>query len=462
MIIILLTCFVIYKKDTNIYIYLISMFISLTGLNYHHGFTINLARITLLSYLLFIFVKLISLKTFKIPEKYIIEFSILFTLIIVFQLFSTVFSESFIPGLREIFINISVMLFFLVVILLCRDLQTASRAIVIYLFVGFFQSIYGIYNIIGAPDVPTYQSLLGDNWSFGNDKTKNGFLYLSSYNLFRPVSFIPSDPSHFAFYMSGITLLSFWYLIISQKKAIAIFFSTLTLILLFLTLSRSAMLSFLIIGLPNFVFLINKTLKEHNKKPLKIINFIFNRYFILGATIFAFGFVYKFSHHFNSFWIRVKSLISPDTIIKVEVDGTSITESTLQHLMTKLTAIDAFVNHPFLGVGLGRHIIDWKSFKYQDSFTGSHSHYLDILAQTGFIGFSLQIIFIYYVAYNIWKGARHNNGDLKTQLLINCILSMFLTIIFGNLLYHVFILDYVWFIMAIGFIISKKHRKLAK
>jgi O-antigen ligase len=125
------------------------------------------------------------------------------------------------------------------------------------------------------------------------------------------------------------------------------------------------------------------------------------------------------------------------------------------HIMTRLLALDAFALNPLFGVGLGVNASPWFSETYNAGWAGSHSHHLDILGQTGIVGALLEWLFMGTVVQYMWRGLKLKQAPRHERLVLAGIFSTIIFIILANILYHFFLNDFVWYLLATGTALSR-------
>jgi O-antigen ligase len=135
--------------------------------------------------------------------------------------------------------------------------------------------------------------------------------------------------------------------------------------------------------------------------------------------------------------------------------GENENESMAEHIYTRLLGLDAFVSSPIIGVGPGVNASPWYSETYQAEWAGSHSHHINMLGETGFLGAGLEWIIMFWVARYMWRGLFVGRKNTPERNLLAGLLAAYITIIFGNLFYFYYLNDFVWFLMACGVALSR-------
>ena len=435
------------QSNSSIFFYILSGVVALVGINFHFGMTFYLSRLFIIVFLIGLLVRL-SLKASIYINKVALVFGALFFLILFQHFISVIISERVYDGLRQIFIYLGVMSLFIIILSMNFQTTTIIKGLKIFLAIGLFQGVYGIYQVIGGPfGWPTYQSIM----SFiptANDKTVDGFLYSGAFGLFRAYGFFPGDVSHYAAYMATIVTLTISFIMSDPRSKylkIVLFISVLALLL---SLSRSGLLALILFGLPALFFLTVKLKVISNKSYL--IFFLYLCGSIVALMIFGpkIGDLIGFdtSHLFETVNRRIYDLVNA---------GQDPQGSMSIHILTRLMALDAFTLNPFFGTGLGVNASPWFSETYSAGWAGSHSHHFDILGQTGILGAFLEWFFMLLVAQYMWRGLKLKQALIHEKLILAGLFSTFILIIFGNILYHYFLNDFVWYLMGTGVALSR-------
>lgn len=204
---------------------------------------------------------------------------------------------------------------------------------------------------------------------------------------------------------------------ISLKSIIFIAISALSLIAVYLTYSRSALLML-------FISLIAYIILKNNKKLIIVMIFFFFLFIFLSPKSF-------------------------------QTEGTNLlrTTSSEARLISAEVAIGIFREHPGLGVGFnayryaqnkkGLNNIYWED---THSGAGTDNSFLFVAATTGIIGLATYIYFL----FKILKLAKVNlRKNIYSASLFSITLGLIVSSMFVNSLFYVFILE--WFIMLVAF-----------
>lgn len=473
------------KMTSSWFLYALAITVSIVGIHLYVGVSLYLSRLVLIFLIASLVIKGLKGSRIPYPPIFLYKFFLIFTLILIFQFYSTMISTRVPEGLRQIAIYAALMCLFFAVVITSRNIESILTAIKLYLFVGITQGLYGMYQIIGGRQTwPTYQTLLQwANIQTTNDHTDGGYIYSRMYDAYRAIGFYPADVSHYAGYMVGIVIIAIAYHSFNMRA----FFPKAAVIIgvsgLVLSLSRSGIIALFFVGLPIYLYLLwRMQAKDITRIAISSIILL-----TLGITL-----AYTTSNlskvNFREVSI-IKLLgantpaitseqISPATTASEQSKSTptsfeesviakalvnrfsnllkpsSSSESLNEHIETRLAGLNAFISHPLLGVGLGVNAKPWLSEKSERGWAGSHSHHLDILGQTGLIGALLQFIFMYMVGASMWKGIFVTKEKSFAKYILAGIFSSYVAILIGNFMYHYFTLDIVWFLMGCGVALS--------
>jgi hypothetical protein len=431
-------------SNPSFFLYALAAVVSLVGLNIHLGVTFYLSRIVMILFLICILVRYSFGKQIRLPMNLMYPYIKLFIFLLAVQFFSALFSDHVLDGLRQIFIYISLMSLFLIVIITGSKVEIITKAIKVYVGAGLVQGLYGIYQIIGGPlGWPTYQTFMV-GIPTANDRTVEGFYYSGAYGVFRPVGFFSSDVSHYAGYLAGILILAIALLIVNRRSMFlysVLFFCTLGL---FLSFSRSGILAFILFGIPSLIFLFKRVrpfLKLSYWRAFKIL--------IVGIALST-TILVAMDEDVSKFSEIIGSRFSDLT-----QSGADQNESMSLHVLSRLLGLDAFLSSPIFGVGPGVNASPWFSENYQAGWAGSHSHHINILGETGLLGAGLEWLIMWMVVRYMWRGLFFSREITPERYLLAGLLSTVITIILGNFLYFYYTNDFVWFLMACGVALSR-------
>jgi len=431
-------------------LYALALVVSLVGINIHIGATIYLSRIMLFLFLLALIVRSAVGRRGGFQLECLSRFISVFPLILLVQLIAVLSSSRVSDGLRIMFIYMNVMAIFITVVIVGTRSEFIIKAIKFYLVTGLVQGVYGLYQVIGGNmgmNWPTYQTFMA-GISTANDQSIGGYSYAGSYGLFRAAGFFPADVSHYAGYMAGVLLIAMGLVAHKRRKILPYLVIVAGLMGLLLSLSRSGIAAFILIGIPSLLFVRWRAhlTASHAWRHVTILLSLV----IMGSVIMS-QFVgdsanIDFPRVFDALSSRFSDVIDP---------GVSEAGSMEGHIITRLLAIDAWMSSPLFGVGLGVNASHWYSERYQTVWGGAHSHHFDILGQTGLLGACLEWYFMLIVGLYMWHGLKASCRDSEERNILAGILAAYITILLGNFFYYYYLNDFVWFLMGCGVALSR-------
>jgi hypothetical protein len=430
-------------------LYALALSVSFIAVNFNIGFTIYVSRLILLMLVLALLIRTsLGIRggfQLRIDQKFIL----LFVGTLIVQTLDVRIATSPIEHTRQMFIYLSMMATFLAVIILGTQPSVIIKAVKYYLTFGIVQGIVGIYQVIGGfLGWPMYQNLM-TGWNVGNPRNLEGEFWLSSL-MPRAFGFF-SDVNHYAGYLVGILLLAVTFYSWNQRKFIPYLVLIVCGIGLTLTLSRSGILT-LIFGLMFLTLLFFLFGFRVRCIPRSIlIMSIVPAIMVLAASSYegtgSIGGGFRNRFNFQKIVdMRLEDIIKPGTI-----QGGSLEV----HILTRLLALNAWITHPLLGVGMGVNANPWYSEKYQMNWYGSHSHHLDALGQTGLLGASLEWLFMGLVGSTMWRGLKVSQKGSQERTALVGLLAAYVSILVGNLFYHYYLNGFVWFLMGCGVALSR-------
>ncbi len=382
------------------------------------------------------------------PSRFFLPYFKIFGFILCIQLISTFLSDHVGDGLRQVFINVSMMIIFIVVVTVSTSTEIIFKALKIYLAVGLIQSLYGMYQVIGGPlGWPAYQALM-IGIPTANDRTTDGFYYMGGFS--RAIGFFSTDVSHFSGYMAGIILMGMTIYAYDRKSILAISSIFFGLLSLTLSLSRSGIIAFLLFGIPSLMILLRRVKKY---RRISYSNTLFS---ILKPTflVFIFAIILLSFYDLNIESTTEIMIARFDDLFGGGQGGS--TDSLDEHIYTRLLGLDAFLSNPILGVGPGVNASGWFSNKLGALWAGSHSHHINILGETGLLGAMAEWTLMGLIVRQMWRGVTSQTSkNLMGRTLLAGLLAIYITILLGNFLYHYYLSDFVWFIMASGVALSR-------
>ena len=316
--------------------------VSLVGINIDLGVTIRLSRVFLFLFLITFLLNWNYFKKLKVSDS-IYPFFILFTLIIVNQIISSLMSDHLQSGISQIFIYINLMFLFLAILLTSGNIEIIKKGIKIYILVGLIQAAYGFYQIFAGPlGLPTYQSLFASmGIPMTNDQTSDGYLYSGALGLFRTTGFFSADVSHYAGYLVGIITISLSMLFHNPKRKYLWLIFIIAIFALILSFSRSGQLAFILFGLPALLFLL-----IYFKLIFFRVRNIFNLKIASVFTVFIFSL--PFIANQVGFDIDQVATTISSRFTDLFDAGSNDKESMGIHILTRLQGLMPFLLIPFL------------------------------------------------------------------------------------------------------------------
>ncbi len=429
----------------SIILYALALAVSFIAVNIHVGFTIYASRVFLLMLIVVIVLRSLIYGKSGIYLNINPVFVILFILILFVQSLSLPLAENPVEHARIMFIYVSMMAIFIAVLILGSSIKALKKAVRFFLGFGIVQGAVGVYQVVGAiQGWPMYQKLIygnqADTIKTGNPRHLMGVFYSGFDAMPRAFGFL-SDVNQYGGYLVVVILLALAFLVFNRRDILAylaLFFGGAGLVL---SLSRSAWLTLIVFGLPALIFLMKRAgFFSHRLRGLMIrIGFVVM--LILAAGFFA----------------NQKGLFNIQEVISKRIVSFVSNESSAEgHILTRLAALDAWKTSPLIGIGFDYIYSGWYSARYDHLWFGAHSHYFNVLAGCGIFGLGLEMFFMAVVFLYMWRGLNRSRSDSQERMLMVGLLAVFISILFGNLFYHYYMNDFVWFIMGCGVALSRR------
>jgi len=428
-------------------LYALALAVSFISVNIHIGFTFYVSRILLAWLLIVILIRRMHNLRRGIDLHVNPAFLILFSGTIFIQTITSLSAPSVSDSFRQMFIYLSMMSIFLAVLILGVEVAVIVRAIYFYLAFAIVQGLVGVYQVIGGIlGWPMYQDFLR-GISMGNLRHAQRVFWFPEEMVPRAFGFF-SDANQYAGYMVGVIVLALALVVWNRKRMFPYLVLVIGFAGLMLSLSRSGMITLVVFGIPALL------LFRHRVRFS--VRWLFRPMLLLGGVLILLvvagmemgGDLQTRSGEFN-IWNtirgRFESLAHPG-------------ESERYHQLSRLMALDAFVSSPLIGVGLGVNSAPWHSARYNEDWAGAHSHHLDTLGQTGLLGAGLEWIFMLVVGIHMWRGLLSSRKGSRERAVLAGVLAAFIAIILGNLFYHYYLNDFVWFLMGCGVALSHRIR----
>jgi hypothetical protein len=429
-------------------LYALAFSVSFIAMNVNIGFTIYVSRLVLLALVLVMLVRAsVGIRggfQLFIDQKFIL----LFVGTVFVQTLTISIAASSIEHARQILIYLSMMAIFIAVIILGTRTSFIIKALKFYLAFGIVQGIVGIYQVIGGfLDWSMYQDLMV-GWHVGNPRNLQGVFWLGGL-MPRAFGFL-SDVNHYAGYLVGVLLLAVAFFAWNRRKFMPYIVLIVCSIGLILSLSRSGILTF-ILGLMflTLLFFLTGIRVRWVARAILIMGIVPAIIILAASTFKGAGIGNGFSSRVNVQKIvvmRLKDITSPGSTQGGSLDV---------HILTRLLALDAWITHPLLGVGMGVNAAHWYSENYQMNWSGAHSHHLDALGQTGLLGAGLEWLFMGLVGFTMWRGLKVSQKGSQERAVLVGLLAAYVSVLVGNLFYHYYLNGFVWFIMGCGVALSR-------
>jgi O-antigen ligase len=248
-----------------------------------------------------------------------------------------------------------------------------------------------------------------------------------------------ADANHYAGYLVSVILLALALIIWNRRSIFPYVVLAASSAGLMFSLSRSGMVTLVLVGIPALLFLLRRA-----RFPI----FFLRPMLKIGIALMI---LRAFIGPIIDRYPEINSL-DPWRILTTRLQNLSDNDVTVQsHFRTRMAALDAFVGHPVIGIGLAT---IWYSENYKEYFGGSHSHHLDALGHTGLIGAGLEWAFMGLVGLYMWRGLKYSPPNSEERAVMVGLLAAFISIMIGNFLYHYYLNDFVWFLMGCGVALS--------
>jgi putative inorganic carbon (HCO3(-)) transporter len=160
--------------------------------------------------------------------------------------------------------------------------------------------------------------------------------------------------------------------------------------------------------------------------------------------------------------------IAPDYILRLDTirsvqglfsdEGEDPDGAIRGRFQSNLAALNAFLDHPVLGVGPGQYAKQYSrqygnavGIKYFDTIRRAHNLYLEVAADTGLIGFVSFMTIVMMTMIHLWRSRRYwlhrhpEFANMATALLLS-LMAYLMTAVFLHLSYE----RYYWFLLALA------------
>jgi hypothetical protein len=419
--------------------------VSIVAINVNLGVTLYLDRLLIAILLVAVIVHALRGSTSCFRRRLDPRFFLLFGAILLAQCASLVLASDRTSGLRLMLMYVGAMVVFTAVLLLGKTPRIIIQAVRWYLACGVLQGAVGVYQVLGmSRGWPVYQQLLS-GLPTTNDRTNDGYLWYSAYQTPRAFGFFSSDVNHYAGYMTGIIILGLALLAGKRSGALPYWAIAAGTAGLVLSLSRSGIVTLVAIGLPILFFLLGRA-----HLPRRWLIRTIAIALVASAVIGSVGFIWQGATELGFPDVRIVIASRMRDLLQPSVNEV---ESAGMHWKLRKTALEAWMSSPLVGVGLGNGV-SWFSRKDPTLVATSHTHHLDILAETGLVGAGLEWTLMCFVTWSMWKGVKRSAPKSESRVLLVGILATYLTVLGGNLFYRYYQLDFAWFLMGAGVALS--------
>jgi len=413
------------------------LFSSFLSVNLHIGMTFYVTRILLVCLGLAILIRSALGAKGGFTSRIDLRFILLFLGTLIVQNIGVILiTPNKADGFRQMFIYLSMMMVFLAVLVLGTQVSIVIKAIKYYLVFGVVQGLTGVYQVAGFMlGLPMYQDFLV-GIPTGNPRNMMRVWWDGEVGSPRAFGFL-SDANHYAGYLVGVILLALALIAWNRRSIfpyIVLFTSSAGLAF---SLSRSGIVTLFLVGGPVLLFLLHRgRFRTFFLRPmLKIGMILVVLRVVLSPIIDGVPEIRALDP-----WRVVSHRL--EKFLEGNDDAT-----THAHINTRMAALEAFADYPFLGIGLST--IRY-SEKYNEYFGGSHSHHLDALGHTGLIGAGLEWAFMALVGLYMWRGIKYSPPNSEGRAVLIGLFASFCAVFMGNFLYHYYLNDFVWFLMGCG------------
>jgi hypothetical protein len=424
----------------------LAMAVSISSINIHVGATIYFSRLMVIALLA---VTVIRTGVGVRSELHTwVDHAVLtlFAATICVQFVSLQSAPSPPDGLRQIFINLSMMAIFIVVGVLATNVRGLLNALDLFVLVGAIQGAVGIYQVVGVlKGWPMYQDFLV-GIPVGNPRNELREFWFSGLSP-RAFGFF-ADPGHYAGYLACVLVFALAMLTVRHRPRlayVAIAFGTPGLLL---SLSRSGILAFFGIGLPLLLLLMPKMGVSRARVAWPVIATALSLAGALEVMLLVFPSIAQLAAR-----IDIWSLLAGRLADIVGAAGKT-GDSMQLHIQTRLIALDAFRTSPVVGIGIGNAPF-WVSPTLGVGWGGAHSHHLNMLGETGLLGAFCEWATMWYIARRMWLAIPFAPPRSHARMMMVALFVSYITIILGNFMYEYYFEDFVWFLMGSGLAMAR-------
>jgi len=323
---------------------------------------------------LLLFIGLILLQLLPLPQNFLSSISPstahLYQVLGCSRTNITIFSEATINMLLQVLACIAI----LFTVLTYADTEDKAKRLALAVIVsGVLYSLYGIFS--------------------------RPYLAANSYQF---ATFV--NRNHFAAYIEMIILVTIAYSFIARSKTargITIFAASIMIIALFLSFSRAGRMCF-IFSMAAFIVLL--MLKQPGKKTLLIL-----------SVLFVVSLVFILSIGLETTLKRMDTLLDPTKAI---FSRANIYKDTLNIVR----------DFPRFGTGLGtfKDIAEaYKTMRTQRMYFFAHNEPLQLISETGFVGFMLILLFLILYSKDVFSIWFKRHSPFAVYMTLGCMIGLF-------------------------------------
>lgn len=437
----------------KITLYSLAIVCSLVAFNVHVGFTIYPARLVTMLFLASC-LAMAAVRGGRLRAgPWDRRFLMLFAALLIIQMVSLLGASDVLAGLRKMTIYVFLMMLFLAVQLAASNSRGIMDSLWLFMAMGTFQGLFGLYQVLGYslrwPMLLAWLSFI----PAGNPKHRLAAI-VGEDGVPRAFGTI-TEPNNYAGFMLLVLILALawlleWKRLRPQWRWLLMLSLLFTGIGMVLANSRSGVATLLggcaILGA--IAYWKRLVRGAHLLRAVLVVLLLIPTATVAVASIGVFQTRAGTSANvIQSFAYRASLLVTPDDPYSQQ--------SVAGHLRSRLLALEMLSRSPALGVGVGN-FGGYYSSDLRTGNTGSHSHHLDALAETGIIGAVAEWLVMGLVAATMVRGLRAAPRHSPESTWLVGLLSGFLAVVAGNLLYHYYLNEFVWFLMAAGVALSQR------
>ena len=433
--------------SSDVLLFLLIMCLILEKYQYYIGFSIRLPMLILLILALVLFLRtaLTAKLRFEVSQVHFLA-----VLLFIVYVLGTLTAIEPIRVIRVCLLYVFLFMLFFVLLHFLRTEDKIRKASLYFVAVGMIGALYGIYQIVGFIFTWPVDLPFIDYFSHHEKYNIGLTVFRIGGNLFPRINSTFNDPVLIGTYtaMSLMILISFMCARYARKNlpfkqaVIFVLGALLLLSCVVLTFSRSSWIGAFLGAtvMAYYLFKNNKT-----RGALTALAIFFTIALVMAMIVFP---------SFKEMTIgRAMQTFDQGDI------------STSGHLKWLLIAIEAWADNPFFGVGLGN-FGEYYAINYQAmTMAMTHSAYFSFLAETGAIGFTLEMILIVLIFRHLVLAISlaRKSQDTDFYFLLIGLLSAYVVMLGANITYHFYTQFYVWFFnglaVAASTYVIKRHTR---